>query len=100
MDQNRENVDWQESMGSIVYIINSIDYSAKYGLAYQFSNSAVGMIFNDESNILIENRQAFCVDHGKLVKVDETHVSATLAKQIQILTEIESFWKSAGGFLD
>jgi len=32
-----------------VYIISWVDYSNRYGFAYQFSNGSIGVLFNDES---------------------------------------------------
>lgn len=45
-----------------VYVISWVDYSNRYGFAYQFSNGSIGVLFNDES-VCILSPNARIVDY-------------------------------------
>jgi len=56
-EDNENNVEPPEIVGPIenpkVFISKWIDYSNKYGLGYQLTNSCVGVYFNDSTSIIL-----------------------------------------------
>ena len=42
-------------MGLPTFVVRWVDYSGKYGLAYQLSNSLAGMYFNDSTSIILSS---------------------------------------------
>ena len=43
----------REPVGLPTFVMRWVDYSGKYGLAYQLSNSLAGMFFNDSTSIIL-----------------------------------------------
>jgi hypothetical protein len=42
-------------VGIPTFVMRWVDYSGKYGLAYQLSNSLAGMYFNDSTSIILSS---------------------------------------------
>jgi hypothetical protein len=42
-------------VGLPTFVMRWVDYSGKYGLAYQLSNSLAGMYFNDSTSIILSS---------------------------------------------
>ena len=48
----------RDPVGLPTFVIRWVDYSGKYGLAYQLSNSLAGMFFNDSTSIILSSEDS------------------------------------------
>jgi hypothetical protein len=70
-----------------------VDYSGKYGLAYQLSNSVSGMYFNDSTSIILSSENTFDylnatgeATHGLISQHD-----ATLSKKVKLALRYKGY---------
>jgi hypothetical protein len=70
-----------------------VDYSGKYGLAYQLSNSTSGMYFNDSTSIILSSETTYNylnatgeITNGLISKHD-----ATLDKKIKLALRYKGY---------
>ncbi|TNJ28779.1 Kinase, PLK [Giardia muris] len=67
------------------YIMSWVDYSNRYGFAYQISNGSIGVIFNDESAAIL-SPNAVIVDYSPNL-VDGAFERALFTDGLTIITE-------------
>jgi beta-xylosidase len=77
-----------------VFVTRWVDYSGKYGLAYQLSNSFAGMFFNDSTSIVLsseDQRFSYLSATGETISGTVGQHPTDLEKKIKLTLRYKTY---------